>query len=131
HLHRCGRSRGVSALKGTRSMKRLLWVMLWVTAALAVLAVVLPYLPADLLRPSIERALERGLARKVEIGGVQLTLLPGPVPRPGFTLMEVQTHEDPRAGIEPLAYVESLGASVRVWSLFQRRLEFSGLNLGD
>jgi len=112
-------------------MKRLLWVMLWVTAALAVLAVVLPYLPADLLRPSIERALERGLGRKVEIGGVQLTLLPGPVPRPGFTLKEVTIHEDPRAGIEPLAYVESLGASVRVWSLFQRRLEFSGLNLGD
>lgn len=112
-------------------MKRLLWVMLWVTAALAVLAVVIPYLPADLLRPSIERALERGLGRKVEIGGVQLTLLPGPVPRPGFTLKEVTIHEDPRAGIEPLAYVESLGASVRVWSLFQRRLEFSGLNLGD
>ncbi|MCU1334802.1 MAG: hypothetical protein JWO19_383 [Bryobacterales bacterium] len=112
-------------------MRRLLWVLVWAMTALAVLAVVVPYLPADLLLPSIERALERGLGRKVEIGGIRLTLFPGPLPQPGFTLERVTIHEDPRAGIEPLAYVESLGASIRVLSLFQRRLEFSRLNLTD
>ena len=72
-----------------------------------------------------------GLGRKVDVGGVRLTLFPGPLPRPGFTLERVTIHEDPRAGIEPLAYVESLGASMRVLSLFQRKLEFSSLNLSD
>jgi AsmA protein len=98
---------------------------------LAVLAAVVPYLPTDVLRPGIERALERGLGRKIEVGGIKLTLFPGPIPQPGFTLERVTIHEDPRAGIEPLAYVESLGASLRVLSLFQRKLEFSSLNLND
>ena len=105
--------------------------VLWAIAALAVLAAGVPYLPTDVLRPGIERALERGLGRKVDVGGIRLTLFPGPLPRPGFTLERVTIHEDPRAGIEPLAYVESLGASMRVLSLFQRKLEFSGLNLND
>ena len=112
-------------------MKRLAWVLAWTLAALAVLAVVVPYIPADLLLPGIERALERGLGRKVDVGGIRLTLFPGPLPRPGFTLERVTIHEDPRAGIEPLAYVESVGASVRLLSLFQRKLEFSSLNLSD
>ena len=107
-------------------------LLLWTVAVLAVLAAAIPYLPANVLRPGIERALERALGRKVEVGGVRLTLFPGPLPRPGFTLERVTIHEDPRAGIEPLAYVESLGASMRVLSLFQRRLEFSSLNFsGD
>jgi hypothetical protein len=112
-------------------MKRFLWALVWVMAILVVLAVAAPYAPVDVLRPGIERALERGLGRKVEVGGVYLTLFPGPLPRPGFTLTEVIIHEDPRAGIEPLAHMDSLGASLRLLSLFQRRLEFSSLNLGD
>ena len=106
--------------------------VLWASAALAVLAAVVPYLPTDVLRPGIERALERSLGRKVDVaGGIRLTLFPGPLPRPGFTLERVTIHEDPRAGIEPLAYVDSLGASMHVLSLFQRKLEFSSLNLND
>src|SRR5580765_6285144 len=105
--------------------------ILWTAVALAALSVAVPYVPADFLRPSIERALERALGPKVEIGRLRLTLFPGPVSRRGITLDRVTIAEDPRAGIEPLAYVESLGASVRVLSLFQRRLEFSSLNLED
>jgi len=105
--------------------------ILRIAIALVALAVAVPYVPADFLRPRIERALERGLGRKVEIGSLRLTLFPGPLPRPGITFDRVTIAEDPRAGIEPLAYVESLGASVRVLSLFQRRLEFSSLNLDD
>lgn len=112
-------------------MKRLLWVLVWVVPTLMVLAAVVPHLPADVLRPAIERALQRGLGRRVEVGSIHLTLFPGPLPQPGFTLQGVTIDEDPRAGIEPLAYVGSLGASVRVWSLFERRLEFSSLNLSD
>jgi hypothetical protein len=113
-------------------MKRLLIRRLaWIALALFVLLVAVPFLPLDLLRPRIERALEQGLGRKVEVGGVHFTLLPGVLPGPGFTLDAVTIHEDPRAGIEPFAYVDSLSATVRLGSFFTRRLEFSSLNLGD
>jgi hypothetical protein len=99
--------------------------------ALLLLAIALPFIPANLFRARIQRAMEQALGRKVEIGDVHLTLLPGVLPGPGFTLDQVLIHEDERAGIEPFAYVETLGASVRLSSLFRRRLEFSSLNLGD
>ncbi|HEY2843124.1 MAG TPA: AsmA family protein, partial [Bryobacteraceae bacterium] len=113
------------------TLKRVLWALVCAITALAVAAVAVPYVPADFLRPSIERALEHGLGRKVDVGEIRLTLFPGPLPRPGITLAGVIIHEDPRAGIEPLAHVESLGASIRVLSLFRHRLEFSSLNLED
>jgi hypothetical protein len=103
----------------------------WVAAlVLVALAAGMPFFPADLLRAPIQRALERGLGRKVEIGSVHFTLFPGWTPSPGFTLDDVTIHEDSRAGIEPFAYVDSLGASVRLLSLFKHKLEFSSLNLG-
>ena len=83
-------------------MKRKWWI-----AALALVVVVAaaPFLPADLLRPAIQRGLERELGRKVEIAGVHFTLFPSWTPWPGFTLDEVTIHEDPRAGIEPLSLI--------------------------
>ncbi len=106
----------------------------WVRRILLVLALLFAlgltgrYFPLDLLRPGIERALGRGLGRQVEVGSVYLNLFGAP----GFTLEDVTIHEDPRAGFEPFAYVESLNASVRWWSLLRRHLDFSSLSLaGD
>jgi hypothetical protein len=104
-------------------MRRLLWVVL----VLACLIVLAPYLPAKLFQPSIARALERGLGRKVEVGEVRLSLLG----MPGFTVDDVTIHEDVRAGIEPFAYVQTLGASVSLAGLLHRKLDFSTINLGD
>jgi hypothetical protein len=101
--------------------------IVWILVALLALGVGARFLPADLVRPSVERALERGLGRKVEVGEVHFNLLGAP----GFTIDGVTIYEDPRAGIEPFAYVDSLDAQVRLWSLFRHRLEFSSLDLGD
>jgi hypothetical protein len=96
-------------------------------AAVVAIAVAALYLPLDFLRQPVERALARGLGREVEVGEVHLDLFGAP----GFTLDDVVIHEDPRAGIEPFAYVNSLGAKVRWLSLLRRHLEFANLNLGD
>ena len=96
-------------------------------AVLAAVGLAALYLPLDFLRPRVERALERGLGRKVEVGHVHVNLFGVP----GFTFDDVVIHEDPRAGIEPFAYVPALNAGVRALSLFRRRLDFSNLNLGD
>src|SRR5436190_1587558 len=108
-------------------MKR---VVIIVIAVLAVLTAAAPYVPVDVLRGPIERALERSLGRKVEIGAVHLTFLPGPYPGPGIQLDDVVIHEDPRAGAEPFARMDSLSARIRLWALLHRRLDFSSLNLG-
>jgi hypothetical protein len=104
-------------------MKRLL---LFATAVVVAIGLAAPYLDLDVIRPKIEQALERGLGRRVEVRNVSFNLFTGP----GFTLREVTIHEDPRAGIEPFAFVRVLKARVRLLSLFSRRLEFSSLLLG-
>ena len=96
-------------------------------ALLATISVAALYFPLDFLRPSVKRALERGLGRKVEVAHVYINLFGVP----GFTFEDVTIHEDPRAGIEPFAYVQSLHAGVRVLSLLRHRLAFSSLSLGD
>ena len=105
-------------------MKRLVIVALLVVIALGIAA---PYLEADRFRPGIERALERGLGRKVEVGAVHFKLLTGP----GFTLDNVVIHEDARAGIEPFAYVGTLDARIALKTLFSRRFAFSSLHIND
>jgi hypothetical protein len=101
--------------------------IVWGLAILAVIVAGVPYLPASLFQPAIIRALERGLGRKVEVGEVHLSLFG----MPGFTVDDVTIHEDPRAGIEPFAYVSSLGADVSLLALLHRKLEFSTIRLGD
>ena len=104
-------------------MKRGIAIALLVFAA-AGLAV--EHFEIELFRPKIVRALERGLGRHVEVGKVHFNVFTGP----GFTVDDVTIYEDPRAGIEPFAYVGKMEARVQLLSLFKRRLDFSSLRLG-
>ena len=94
---------------------------------LVVLAIGLavPYLDADVYRERIQNALEQALGRKVTVGRVHFNLLTGP----GFTVEEVTIHDDPAIGIEPIAYVMSLSARVRLTTLWTPSLSFSNLRL--
>lgn len=105
-------------------MKRALWILVLLIAATGAAA---QYFDAEFMRPRIERALERGLGRKVEVGKVYFNLLTGP----GFTVEDVTIYDDPRAGIEPFAHVWELEARVNLLSLIRRKLEFSSLKLGE
>ena len=103
----------------------------WRRAVLAGAALILaagaaaPFLRADHWGPRIRESLERSLGRKVELGRVRLNLFTGP----GFSVDNVVIHEDPAFGIEPVAYVATLDARVRLWALARGRLEFSNLRL--
>lgn len=97
------------------------------TAVVAVVGAASVYVPLNFLRPGIERALGRGLGRRVEIANVYLAALP----TPGFSLDGVTIHEDPRAGIEPFAYVQTLEARLAPLGLLRGRLNFSSLRFGD
>ncbi len=111
----------------TPRIKRGIRIAISVVAAIAVLGVALPYAPVDFLKAPLERALERGLGRKVEVDAVSLTLFSGP----GASLDGVTIHDDPRAGIEPFAYANTLDARISLLGLLRGRLEFSSLHLND
>jgi hypothetical protein len=97
------------------------------SAALIFIGAILPFAPVGFLKAPIQRALARGLGRRVEIDGVHLTLFSGP----GFSLDGVTIHEDPRAGIEPFAYAGTLDARLDLLGLLRGRLEFASLRLSD
>ncbi len=105
-------------------MKRAIIIALLLVLAVGLAA---PHFEIDFLRPKIARALERGLGRQVVVGPVHFNLFTGP----GFTVDDVTIHEDPRAGIEPFAYVGSLEGRVQLLSLLRHKLEFSSLRLID
>jgi hypothetical protein len=94
---------------------------------IAVLGAALPYAPMAFLKGPLEHALARGLGRKVDVDSVSLTLFSGP----GFSIDGVTIHEDPRAGIEPFAYANTLDARLDPLALLRGRLEFSSLHLND
>jgi hypothetical protein len=105
-----------------RIVRRSLIIALLVVVAFGVAA---PFLRADRFRPRIQAALEAALNRPVHLGAVHLNLFTGP----GFTVDDVLIDDDPAAGIEPFAHVESMQARIRWTSLFAGKLVFSSLRL--
>ena len=105
-----------------KRLRRMLWIGLAIVVVVGILA---PYLDADRLRPRIRAALEAAFNRPVEIGPVHLNLFTGP----GFTVQDVVIGENPAAGIEPFAHVETMQARVRWLSLVRGKLAFSSLRM--
>jgi AsmA protein len=100
----------------------------WILVALLAIVIVgfaAPRVSAERFRPRIQAALEAALNRPVHLGKVHLNLFTGP----GFTVDDVLIDDDPAAGIEPFAHVESLQARIRWSSLFSGTLAFSSLRL--
>ncbi len=105
-----------------KALRRWILIVLLVVLGAGALA---PFLSADRLRPRIRAALETALNRPVQIGAVHLNLFTGP----GFSVERVVIGDDPAAGVEPFAYVESMRARVRLTSLVAGKLAFSSLHL--
>ncbi|MDQ6705058.1 MAG: AsmA family protein, partial [Acidobacteriota bacterium] len=99
-----------------------LGVILLIAAGIAA-----PYMRADSYRDRIRVALETALARKVTVGDVRLNLFTGP----GFQVDDVVISDDPALGSEPFAYVPTLRATPRIWSLWTGRLEFASVSLDE
>lgn len=101
---------------------------LMLAGVILVAAAAAPLINATRFQQQIREGLERALQRKVEITGrVRFTVFSGP----GFTAEDVLIAEDPRAGIEPFAYVAALSSRIRLRSLWTGKLEFSTLTLEE
>lgn len=102
-------------------------ILLLFLATILAVGALAPHFKADRYRTRIQAALESALGRKVSIGEIRLNLFTGP----GFTVHDVIIEEDPALGAEPVAYVDRMEATPRLWSLLTGQLAFSSLRLDD
>jgi hypothetical protein len=99
--------------------------VLGIAALVGAAALIAPRFDAGRFRAPLQEALERTLARKVEMREVRYRILPSP----GLTALDVVIHELPEYGLEPLAYVAQLETGLSWSSLFTGRLEISSVRL--
>ena len=108
----------------TPPLRRVLLV-LSILGVLAAMLFVPPLVSMNRYRRQIASSISASLGRPVRIDSVTLNLLP----MPGFTLKNFIVGEDPAFGSEPVLRANSVKATLRVTSLWRRRVEFSRISL--
>jgi len=100
-----------------------------IAVVLVVLALLLgpPLLNVNRFRRRITQSVSESLGRPVHIDSVTLNMLP----MPGFTLQNFVVQDDPAFSSEPVIRAETVKVTLRVWSLWRRRVEFSRISLED
>jgi hypothetical protein len=110
----------------THTLRRLLYVAF---AALVLLLLVLlpPLISVNRYQRRIATSISASLGRPVHLDRVSLNLLP----LPGFTLENLVVDEDPAFGSEPVIRANSVRATLRLSSLWSRRVEFSTISFTE
>lgn len=106
---------------------RRLWIALVVLGVIVLLVLIPPYVNVNRYQRRITTSISESLGRPVHLDNVTLNLLP----IPGFTLDNFVVSEDPAFGNEPTIRANSVHATLRVSSLWRRRVEFSTISLTD
>jgi AsmA protein len=110
----------------THTLRRLLYLAF---AALVILLLVLlpPLISVNRYQKRIANSIGASLGRPVHLDKVSLNLLP----LPGFTLENFVVDEDPAFGSEPIIRSSSVRVTLRISSLWRRRIEFSKISFTD
>jgi hypothetical protein len=87
--------------------------------------VVPSYFSAERYRRRLQAGLEQTLHRPVKFGALSFHL----VPRPGFSIENVEVDEAPEFGSEPFARVDHIDCQLRWHSLWRTRMDFAHLHL--
>lgn len=95
--------------------------------ALLLLVLLPPLINVNRFRHRITQSVSESLGRPVRIDSVTLNVLP----MPGFTLENFSVGDDPAFSAEPVIRAQTVRATLRVWSLWRRRVEFSRISLDD
>lgn len=86
-----------------------------------------PLISVNRFRHRITQSVSDSLGRPVHIDNITLNMLP----LPGFTLENFVVEDDPAFSAEPVMRANSVRVTLRVWSLWRRRVEFSRISLED
>src|SRR5271163_1424806 len=106
--------------------RRFLFVYLLLLAIL-LLALIPPLVNVNRFQRRIVTSIGDSLGRPVHLDRVILNLLP----LPGFTLENFVVDEDPAFGSEPVIRANSVRATLRLSSLWSRRVEFSTISFTE
>ena len=104
--------------------RRLLWVFV-VLVVVGLLVVLPPLVNVSRYQRRIAASISASLGRPVHMDSVALNVLP----MPGFTLTNFVVDEDPGFGAEPVIRADSVRVTLRMRSLWHRRVEFSRIAL--
>jgi AsmA family len=109
-----------------RTLRRLLYLSF---AVLAVMLLVLlpPLINVNRFQRRIATSISQSLGRPVHLDRVTLNLLP----LPGFTFENFVVDEDPAFGTEPIIRANSVRATLRISSLWRKRVEFSTISFTE
>jgi AsmA family/AsmA-like C-terminal region len=119
---------GTEALPAvTQRSRRKLLVAATLTLLLVLAAFIPPLINLGKYRHSITSSIGTALGRPVEVGAMQLRLLP----TPAIDMTDLTVAEDPAFGYEPSLHADEVVASLRLSSLWRGRLEVSRISLGD
>ncbi len=102
-------------------------IVLGILLVLVLMAVVPPLINVGRYRRRIANSIGLSLGRPVHIDSVTLNILP----MPGFTLENFVVQDDPAFGAEPVIRAQQVRATLRISSLWRRRVEFSRIALDD
>jgi len=98
-----------------------------IIVALLALVLLPPLIGVNRFRHRITQSVSGSLGRPVHIDNITLNMLP----LPGFTLENFVVEDDPAFSAEPVMRANSVKVTLRVWSLWRRRVEFSRISLED
>lgn len=104
------------------------WIFVAASFLVLVLLLVLPPLISiSRYQHRIATSISTSLGRPVHFDRASLNLLP----IPGFTITNFVVEEDPAFGTEPIIRADSVEATLRVSSLWRRRIEVSRISFTD
>jgi AsmA protein len=98
-----------------------------IIAVLLALVLLPPLISVNRFRHRITQSVSESLGRPVHIDNLTLNMLP----LPGFTLENFVVEDDPAFSAEPIMRANSVRVTLRAWSLWRRRVEFSRISLED
>lgn len=96
-------------------------------AVLVLLFFLPPLVNVSRYQRRIATSIANSIGRPVHFDRISLTLLP----LPGFTIDNLVVGEDPAFGYEPIIRANSVRATLRLSSLWRRRVEFSTISFSD
>ena len=111
----------------SQASRRGLLIGICVLVLLGLAAVLPPLINVNRYQRRIVTSISTSLGRPVHLDSVTLNLLP----LPSFTLTNFIVSEDPSFGSEPVIRANSVKATLRMRSLWHRRVEFSRIALAE
>ena len=110
-----------------RNLLRRMLPFALVPLTLVLIAIILPLINVNRYQRRIVASLSESLGRPIHLDRISLTVLP----LPGFTIENLVVGEDPAFGSEPFVRASAVRATLRISSLWRRRVEFTRISLTD